>query len=163
MRTRYPDLFVACRMSVKTIGICYGWPAIKEGRDQGTICLQGIAVLGKFAGKGYGSRLLRFFEGQVERMGGHTVTLGSAGGFVDHFYIKNGYGPVSYMICLPADRGISPHLAVEHAIASERLDGDLRRLYVNVTGLDNALRDRLMADFNAIEVAAIMDKRLTGP
>lgn len=161
--TRHPDLFVRCRVQGRMSGICYGRPAIPEGRDHGTITLLGIAVVGEFAGKGYGSRLLHFFEGQVEQMGGHTVTVGSAGGYVDHFYTKNGYKPVSFMICLPADRSISPHLAVKHTVAYERLDGDLRRLYVSVTSLDAALRSRLMADFNATEVVAIMEKRLTGP
>ena len=163
MRREYPDLFVAYRRQGKIIAICYGWPAHKERCEHGTICLQGIAVAEEFAGKGFGSHLLHFFESQVRRRGGHTVTLGSAGGYVDHFYMKNGYQPVAFMICIPAARTFPPQLRKIHGVASERIDGNLQRLYVNVTSLDNSLRDKLKADFNATEVVAIMNKRLAAP
>ena len=160
MRKKYPDLFVAYRRQGKVIGICYGWPANKQRCEHGTICLQGIAVAEEFAGKEFGSQLLHFFESQVRRRGGRTITLGSAGGYVDHFYLKNGYHPVAFMICIPAERTFPPQLRKKHGVVSERIDGNLQRLYVNLTSLDNSLRDKLKDDFNAAEVVAIMDKRL---
>lgn len=65
------------------------------------------------------------------------------------------------MICIPADRQISPALTREYSVSNERSDGDLRRLYVGISRLDNTLRERLISAFDADEVIAIMDKDLT--
>ena len=160
MRAKHPDLFVACRRQEEIIGICYGWPANKQQYEHGTIVLQGIAVAEEFSGNGYGSRLLHFFEHQVERTRGQTVTVASAGGYVDHFYMKNGYEPVAFMICVPAASWCPLDLRTKHHVTADRVDGDMRRLYVDVSDLDNTQRDRLMADFQALEVLAIMEKEL---
>ena len=160
MRNECPNLFVACRRQGKLIGICYGHPADRESCEEATVMLDGIAVAEPFARQGYGSQLLRFFGDQAEQAGYRRVSVGSAGGYVDQFYMKNGYKPFRFMICLPSDRACPPDLRTKHAVVAERVDGHMRRLYVNISSLDNALRDALLTDFQAVEVVAIMDKKL---
>jgi len=160
-RSTHPDLFLAARVDGHAIGICYGWPPDAEHVSADTIVLQGIAIAENFSGKCHGSQLLHAFESQVAMRGGNTISVGSAGGYVDHFYMKNGYAPTAFMICIPADRQIPPALTREYSVSDERSDGDLRRLYVGISRLDNTLRERLISAFDADEVIAIMDKDLT--
>jgi len=160
MRGKCRELFVGCRRQGRLVGICYGWAAGKERCREGTIVLHGIAMVEEFAGQGYGSRVLRFFEEQVKRAGYGTVSVGSAGGYVDRFYMKNGYKPVAFMVCVPSDRSYRAELRGRYGVMAERVDGDLRRMYVDVSSLDGELRDRLMVEFDAIEVVAIMEKQL---
>lgn len=162
VRRRYPDLFVACLRQGELIGIAYGRPAdaTKAYCEEGSATLHGIAIVEEFVGKGYGSQLLRFFDRQVERAGYEAVGVGSAGGYVDHFYMKNGYDLVAFMIRLPSDSPCPPDLWAKHAVVAERFEGNQRKLYVNVSSLDNGLRDRLLRDCSAVEVVAIMNKKL---
>jgi GNAT superfamily N-acetyltransferase len=154
------DLYLACRVLDRIVGICYG--ATGQGHvTSGTVILQGIAVVDGFSRAGRGSQLLQTFETQVRRRGCHTVSLGSAGGCVDQFYQKNGYRPTGYMICAPADRPVSEALMTRYPVYDEHLDGDLRRSYVRVCRLDESLRNRLQTAFAATEVVAIMAKTLS--
>ena len=156
-RQEYPDLFVACLRQGELIGIAYGRPS---PRRAGTVNLGGIAVVEEFARKGYGSQLLRFFDQQAERAGYGTVSVGAAGGYVDHFYMENDYEPVAFMITVPVGYCCPPDLRERYRVVNERVDGDVRRFSVSISSLDNELRESLRKDFNAIGICAIMDKKL---
>lgn len=158
-REAFPDLFLAARVQDRVVGICYGWPAVAEGLPD-SIVLQGIAVADAWSSRGIGSQLLSAFELAALERGAASVSLGSAGGYVDRFYSKNGYEPTDYMICLAADRAVDAALRQRFALHHERLDGDLRRLYVAIDRLDEELRQKLLSAFAADEVIAIMQKDL---
>ena len=161
MRAKYPDLFAGLFHRAKLVGICYGWPFHEQRPEvRDAILLNGIAVVHPFNGQGHGGRLLRFFEGQVARRGAARITLGSAGGYVDRFYVKNGYAPTHFMIRFPADREPSPSLRAKYRIENERVVAGTRVLYAAVDTLDKALRERLKRDFTTDDVVAIMETRL---
>ena len=122
--------------------------------------LQGIAVRETVYGQGYGSRMLGFFEQQVKHAGYEAVSLGSAGGYVDRFYLKNGYEPIEFVFWVSGDFDLSPLLQAKYRIQDEPMEDGTRRLSVKIGSLDNGLRDRLLADFPVEQVTAIMCKAL---
>jgi GNAT superfamily N-acetyltransferase len=161
-RQVHPDLFLACLCNGKLIGIAYGRPSdTSEGvSEKDSATLNGIAVVEMFSGNGYGSQLLSFFNKQTKRVGYKTVGVGSAGGYVDRFYMKNGYTPIAYMIRLPSGKTGSPDLLTKHAISDERFDGHQQKLYVKIDSLDEVQKRALGDDFEAEEVIAIVRKKL---
>ncbi len=160
-RAKYPELFCGCSLQGELIGVCYGWP-FREDRPGAPdkLVLQGIAVISDYNGRGYGSRLLQFWEQQALRSGRWTVGVGSAGGYVDRFYLKNGYRPVQYMIGLPAESRPPAALRERYGAGGERVEHGRRLLYVDIREFDEDLRRRLLADFAADQVIAIMEKQL---
>ena len=86
--SRHPELYIGCYDGGKLIGIAYGFV---RGN---IVTLQGIAVVHENWRMGIGSKILKFFENMVKQTGKKTIGVGSAEGFVEKFYFKNGYRPV---------------------------------------------------------------------
>ncbi len=82
------DLYICCYDTSEIRGIAYG-----SARGN-LVILEGVAVVDKMLRKGLGSRLLICFEDKARRKGFGIVSVGSAEGYVEKFYIKNGYVPV---------------------------------------------------------------------
>ena len=92
---KYPGLFAVCYRGDKLIGFCWGFPRKR------LVILSGISIDAKHAGKGLGSRLLKDWEKRIKKQFGKTrISLGSASGYVERFYLKNGYKPVSVHVKL---------------------------------------------------------------
>ncbi len=104
MYEKYPDLFAGCFMEDILIGICYGYPFAEQRPGEiDKMLLRGIAVRFDYQKSGLGSKLLGYFEDQVRKRGRWTISVGSAGGYVDWFYLKNKYVPIKY--CIKRKRG----------------------------------------------------------
>ena len=56
--------------------------------------LDGIAIVQPYNAVGRGGKLISLFEQCVSALGYKNISLGSADGYVERFYIKNGYTPV---------------------------------------------------------------------
>jgi GNAT superfamily N-acetyltransferase len=74
--------------------------ADKLAEDHGAT-LDGITVDDAHTAHGLGSLLLVRFEQAAADAGYRDVNLGSGGGYVEHFYVKNGYQQVEYMVVIP--------------------------------------------------------------
>ncbi len=92
MRKKYWNAYVGCYENQCLIGIAYGW----ERQEDATFMLAGITIQWEKKAQGLGSGLLDFWEEQVRAMGYTKASVGSAPGYPEHFYIKNGYVPVAY-------------------------------------------------------------------
>lgn len=103
---QYPKAFVLLMAGDEAAGAAFGWPRKSDMPEDDSFCLDGIAVKAPFWRKGYGSMLLRAFENAVREYGFSVVSVGSAGGYVEQFYIGNGYVPAEYKIY--TDSGIKP-------------------------------------------------------
>lgn len=86
-------LLAVCEESV--LGCVFGWPTKRAGE----YLLDGIAVTFEQWRTGIGSALLKAYEQAVGQKGYQHLSLGSAGGFVEDFYLHNGYQPTCYKIC----------------------------------------------------------------
>jgi len=152
---------VVCTASHLAIGVCYGCPLREEiHEDAHTALLRGIAVIKEHSARGHGTQLLRYFEQQAANAGFHRVTVGSAGGYVERFYTKNGYRPVRFLVQLAVEDGGVAALRDKYDVAAERVKGTTRYVYVRIESLDESLRRRLREDSGVDEVTAIMDKDL---
>lgn len=76
------------------LGCVFGWPTKRAGE----YLLDGIAVTFEQWRTGIGSALLKAYEQAVVQKGYRHISLGSAGGFVEDFYLRNGYQPTCYKI-----------------------------------------------------------------
>lgn len=78
----------------EVIGVVFGW----ESRNNHAFVINGIAVRYDYWRQGIGTKLLHHIEKSAETMGFAYISVGSAGGYVEDFYLKNGYHPVEYKI-----------------------------------------------------------------
>ena len=155
---RSPEFFIGSFAAGRLVGIAYGKPSPRAPAD---LQLSGIAVVEAHWRQGYGSRLLRFFERQAAKAGYASVSLGSARGYVERFYLKNGYAPTAFAFWVAADYRLSPKLRAQYGIEGDpQKDGG--RLAVGIRTLDEKLRAELEAEFAGTEVIAILAKIFPG-
>lgn len=95
----YPRAFVALASGGELAGVAFGWPRELDAPGDSSFTLDGIAVREPYQRKGYGRLLLRAFESAADEYGYPAVSVGSAGGYVEKFYLDNGYIPREYKIC----------------------------------------------------------------
>lgn len=75
------------------IGVAYGAVNSTE-----SFRLIGIAIVDPYRGQGRGSRLLQTLEKKAYDKGYRHISLGSADGYAERFYLKNGYSIESLKI-----------------------------------------------------------------
>jgi GNAT superfamily N-acetyltransferase len=92
----YPGLVIALIVDGVVEGAAFGHPDGDHGAT-----LDGITVDDAHTAHGLGSLLLARFERAAADEGYRDVNLGSGGGYVEHFYVKNGYQQVEYMVVIP--------------------------------------------------------------
>ena len=152
----HADLFVGLYQGGRLIGLCYGWPFAAGGlKGADKIILQGIAVIEPYNAQGRGGLLLAHFERQVARRGPHTISVGSAGGYVEGFYLKNGYRPFQYMARLT--RGALP-AALDLPIDGHRDTDDETIVYLPAPAYEPGRKAVIQAALNAHEVIFIFEK-----
>lgn len=94
----FPEAFIALAHQGKVIGICFGWPRGLDVPEDRSFVLDGIAVTSDLQKNGYGKILLAAFEKAALGYGYSLVSVGSAGGYVEKFYMDCGFIPKEYKI-----------------------------------------------------------------
>lgn len=94
----FPKSFLAATENDEIIGAVFGWSRKIEFPEDKSFALDGIAVRYDCQKNGIGSRLLEHFEKAAELYGAKSVSVGSAGGYVEKFYIDRGYIPQCYKL-----------------------------------------------------------------
>jgi len=150
-----PELFVAAYDDGELVGGCLGDP-----RSDETVELAGIAVERSHQCRGIGAALLSTFEDRAASLGFRRITLGSAGGYVDEFYVENGYRPDSVLVRLDAADTPENDRIRGYEIVDERTDGPTRKLYVNVDRFDPAFLDEVRDAFDDPDAVYVMSKTL---
>ena len=97
-RLQFPKAFKLLLLHSRVIGVVYGWPRMLDAPEDEAFTLDGIAIESDFHRNGYGKILLYAFEKAVREYGFSKVSVGSADGYVEHFYMECGYRPVQYKI-----------------------------------------------------------------
>lgn len=154
-----PDLFRGAYDDGALVGFAAGRTWTAAGRDwrPDSVELVGIAVDDDYTRNGVGSRLLEAFESAAAAAGFDRVTLGSAGGYVDEFYLANGYEPESVLVRLhPEDVPGDVHdLGFE--ILRERTDDGVRKFYVAPGGYDPERVDAVREAFGDPQAIYVME------
>lgn len=94
----FPKAFLVLLQNDEVIGVAFGWHRKLQVPEDDSFVLNGIAIRYDHQKKGYGKQLLRAFEQTVKEYGAPAVSLGSAGGYVEKFYIDCGYTPTEYKV-----------------------------------------------------------------
>jgi GNAT superfamily N-acetyltransferase len=153
----HPGLAIALAIDGEIEGVAFGHP---DGAGGAT--LEGITVDDAHTAQGFGSLLLARFEQAAADAGYRDVSLGSGGGYVEHFYLKNGYRQVEYMIVIPGGERQDLDLA-GLTVLRERLrepDG----LVLNIAapeGYSPVVKAALEQRLHASEVCCIFSKPIT--
>lgn len=122
---RFSKAFVALIKDDEVAGIAFGRLRSIEHPDDDSFMLDGIAVRYDYQKRGYGKLLLSAFEKAAADYGASSVSVGSAGGYVERFYIDCGYIPVQYKIWENDAPVIEKVFSgIEDYYAYERKDGD---------------------------------------
>ena len=92
----YREAFLILEINGEMAGTVFGRDRSVQFPDDRSFELCGIAVRHDHQRKGYGRNLLAEFEKAARRYGAEQISLGSAGGYVEEFYINCGYVPSEY-------------------------------------------------------------------
>jgi GNAT superfamily N-acetyltransferase len=150
----HPELAIVLEVDGTVAGVAFGHP---DG--DGGVALEGITVDNAHTARGLGSQLLARFERAAADAGYRSVGLGSGPGYVEHFYLKNGYHQTEYMIIIPYGQRKSLNLG-GLTVLRER-HGEPSELVLNVAtpqGYDPAVQAELMRRLGAREVCCIFSK-----
>jgi ribosomal protein S18 acetylase RimI-like enzyme len=150
----YPELFWGAYDQGALVGFALGRP-----RTGSSVELVGIAVDDEYTRRGIGSRLLGDFEGAVADLGYDRVSLGSAGGYVDEFYVSNGYYPESILVRSARDELPEDYLE-RFAVLRERGDDGTWKVYLAPKGCDQERVELVREAFGDPEAIYIMEKYL---
>lgn len=101
---KYGKAFLTAKVNGEVIGAAFGWERRIAVPEDDSFCLDGIAVKEQFHRMGIGRKMLKIFESAAAEYGCDSVSVGSAGGYVERFYISCGYVPKEYKLC--TDEGI---------------------------------------------------------
>lgn len=94
----YPEAFLLCEETGELIGAAFGRDRSVQFPDDDSFELCGIAVRYDHQRKGHGRMLLAEFERAAKKYGAKAVSLGSAEGYAEQFYISCGYTPAEYKV-----------------------------------------------------------------
>lgn len=155
----HPELFLGAYDGDEMVGFALG-----RNREGTSVELVGIAVDDSHTRQGVGSRLLDAFEAAAADLGYDRVSLGSAGGYVDEFYVSNGYQPESILV--RTSRSDLPENHRERFdVLRERDDDGTWKVYLAPRGseqrpLDHERVELVREAFDDPEAIYIMEKYL---
>lgn len=153
--SKRPSLVIACYDKQKLIGICTGF------KRKGFIILGSIAVEGKYQRKGIGSKMLRFFEKEARKLGERTLSVASAEGYVERFYLMNKFKPSSLLVRIRRNKVPKNYNERGFDIVKERGNQHVKILYIDITKKYNPkLKNIIKRKYNAYEVLYILEKKL---
>lgn len=94
----FPQTFLVQKLTGQLIGIAYGWPRKLDDPQDPSFVLDGIAVKAEYWRRGFGTRLLNAFADAAKSGGFSVISVGSADGYAEKFYMHNGFVPKKYRI-----------------------------------------------------------------
>jgi len=149
-----PALFLLAVDDGSVIGVTTGrlWEA-------GEASLAGIGLEPGRRGEGIGTRLVEQFEANAREAGIERLTVASAGGYVDRFYLDCGFSPERILVMNPAG-GPENYADSAHDLTWARNEDGSRKCYVEVTEHDPGVLNDVREEFGDDEAIYIMAKRL---
>ncbi len=141
MYAEFSRAFLGYYIDGLLIGLCYGAPA-----DAARFTLSGIAIMHPYNAQGRGAKLIGKFEEAAFSLGYARISLGSGDGYVERFYMKNGYTAVALKIL--TERGDWKEKANGYAfpVASVETQGEYTKLVISVTDYC-AMNKRAIQDY----------------
>jgi len=155
---KHPNLFVGCYHDKKLIGICIGFEMKRVSKD--AIILISIAVDKNYQRSGLGTKMIKFFKQKVKETGKKKISVASAGGYVEKFYQKTAFKPKFILLRVYRKDLPSNYKNFGYEIASEKVYGKIKKIYIKVKKYSPKLREKLKKKFKAYEVNYIFEKEV---
>jgi GNAT superfamily N-acetyltransferase len=150
----HPELF-QCAYDDAFVGFTAG-----RARPGASVELAAIGVVEEYTRRGVGPELLDAVESVAADLGCKRVSLGSAGGYVDEFYLANGYDPESILVRLHPDDVPENHRELGFEILRERVDDGTQKFYVAPGGHDPERVEAVREAFGDPDAIYIMETYL---
>jgi N-acetylglutamate synthase-like GNAT family acetyltransferase len=129
--------------------------------ETGEASLAGIGLEPDRRGEGIGTRLVERFEAEARQAGIERLTVASAGGYVDRFYLDCGFHPERILVMDPAD-GPDGYADSDYDLTWDRNEDGSRKCYVDAPEYDPELLDDVRDAFGDDGAIYIMAKRVDG-
>lgn len=155
---KLPTLVIGCYDKQRLIGFCTG--SKRKGLD--SVILNSIAVKTKYQRHGWGSKILHFFENEAKKLGERKVSVGSAGGYVERFFLKNGFYPHSFFVRIRRNKVPKNYKEKGFTIIGERGNKYVKILFIEIKNKEYnpKNKDFIKEEYNAYEVGCIFEKIL---
>lgn len=152
----HPEFLVGAYEGETLVGFAYGVDGDHSGVE-----LKGIGVVEGRRREGIGASLLAALESAVVASGFERLGLGSAGGYVDEFYLACGYEPESILLRFDSEADAESYRDCGYDICRERVDDGVVKWYIDVEEHDPPFLDEVREAFDDPEAIYIMEKYLT--
>lgn len=156
MYNECPEAFIGYYIDNILVGVCYGCRTNSEYFQ-----LDGIAVICPHNAHGRGKKLLEFFESSVFKLGYRYISLGSAGGYVERFYIRNGYVPVELKILTKNKDFVSQTKDTKYPISYFQKQGQFIKLVIKVIDYEKMDKDEITKYYDGIDSFYIFEKKIS--
>jgi GNAT superfamily N-acetyltransferase len=150
-----PSAFTGYYIDDTLVGCCYG-----KGNDSGSFSLEGIAVVHPYHAHGRGGKLLAFFEKSVVALGYFHIGLGSAGGYVERFYMKNGYRPTALKILVEGDCWRQKQAGYAYPVTAVETQGLYTKLVLSASDYANMDKDDIARHYGGVDSFFVFEKSL---
>jgi predicted N-acetyltransferase YhbS len=127
--------------------------------EAGEASLAGIGLEPNRRGEGIGTRLVERFESNARERGIERLTVASAGGYVDQFYLDCGFEPERILVMNPTG-GPAAHEDTEYDLTWARNDDGTQKCYVEAAEYDQSFLDEVRQEFDDDEAIYLMAKQL---
>jgi hypothetical protein len=155
MCKNFPSTIVGYYISDKMIGVCYGFEI-----DSENFMLDGIAVVQPYNAAGRGGELIALFEEEVSKLGYKNISLGSADGYVERFYIKNGYTPTELKIYVDYSGWEEKSANYKYPVAYTQTEGKYTKLVIKVQDYYSMNQDEIREHYNGSSSFFVFEKRV---
>ena len=154
----YPAAVVGYYLDSALIGCAYGFASPWEGEKR--FSLDGIAIAHPFNASGRGGKLLKFFERCVYDLSHRCIDLGSAGGYVERFYIKNGYTPIELKVLVEDDGWKEKQQGYAFPVAEIQTQGEYTKLVLAVNDYAAMDKDEITEYYGGVDSFFVFEKML---
>ena len=155
MCAQFPSAVVGYYIGDKMVGVCYGFEI-----DTENFMLDGIAIVQPHNAVGRGGKLIALFEQRVSALGYKNISLGSADGYVERFYLKNGYTPVELKVYVEGNEWESKSENYEYPVAYTQTENEYIKLVITVTDYYSMNKPEITAHYNGIHSFFVFEKKI---
>jgi len=156
----FPTTVIGYYLDSKLIGYAYG--LAHPEADGKTFTLDGIAIIEPHNATGRGGKLLAFFEKCVYELGFRRIDVGSAGGYVERFYLKNGYKAMELKILVEGDAWKVKQTNAPFPVAEVQTQGNYTKLVIAVTDYYAMDKEEITLYYGGVESFFVFEKTLEG-
>jgi len=156
----FPTTVVGYYLDSELIGYAYGLAHPES--DGKTFTLDGIAIVEPYNAIGRGGKLLAFFEKCVYNLGFFSIDVGSAGGYVERFYLKNGYKAMELKILVENDDWKEKQKGYPFPVAEVQTQGEYKKLVIIVTDYYTMNKDEITEYYGGVDSFFVFEKKLGG-